>query len=80
MHDLAFFRANFDRVVERLATRGALPGLDGFRELDKRRRSLISQTETLKAKRKSESAEIGKLRQAGQDTSARQAEMRQIGE
>jgi hypothetical protein len=33
MHDLGFFRANFDKVSERLSTRGNIAGLDQFREL-----------------------------------------------
>ena len=32
MHDLAYFRANFDQIAERLATRGTALNLDQFRE------------------------------------------------
>ena len=28
MHDLSFFRTNFERVAERLASRGPIAGLD----------------------------------------------------
>ena len=42
MLDLAFFRANFDQVAARLATRGTPLNLDNFRELDRRRRSAIT--------------------------------------
>jgi seryl-tRNA synthetase len=79
MHDLGFFRANFDKVTERLSTRGNIAGLDQFRELDQRRRAAITQAEELKARRNSESAEIARLRKAGEDTSARQQEVREIG-
>ena len=41
MHDLSYFRANFDRIAERLATRSNPPDLDQFRELDRRRRTAI---------------------------------------
>src|SRR5438067_1215942 len=34
MHDLSFFRNNFDRIAERLAARSNVPNLDQFRELD----------------------------------------------
>jgi seryl-tRNA synthetase len=80
MHDLAAFRANFDRFAERLATRGNVAGLENFRELDRRRRAAISESEELKARRNAESGEIAKLRKQGQDTATRQQQMRQIGQ
>src|SRR5579883_470289 len=80
MHDLAFFRAHFDQVAERLATRGNIPGLEGFRDLDQRRRVAIAESEQLKARRNAGSAEIAQLRRQGLDTSAQQQEIRQIGE
>jgi seryl-tRNA synthetase len=66
--------------VARLATRGAVPNLDNFRELDRQRRAAIAETEQLKARRNSESAEIAKLRKQGVDTAAQQQAVRQIGE
>jgi seryl-tRNA synthetase len=79
MHDLSYFRSNFDRIAQRLATRGDVSSLDRFRELDGKRRAAISQSEQLKARRNAESAEIAKLRREGADTTARQAQMRAIG-
>jgi seryl-tRNA synthetase len=79
MHDLSFFRSNFDRIAQRLATRGDVSSLDRFRELDQKRRAAISQSEQLKARRNAESAEIAQLRREGADTTARQAQMRAIG-
>ena len=52
MLDLNYFRANFESVATRLATRGPLPQLDQFRDADKRRRAAISKMETLKAQNK----------------------------
>ena len=80
MHDLAHFRSHFDQIAQRLATRSNPPNLDQFRELDSRRRAAISQTEQLKARKNAESAEIGKLKQQGADTSERQKDVRAIGE
>ncbi len=80
MHDLSFFRHNFDRVAERLATRGNIAGLEEFRELDRSRRAAISRVEQLKASRNSETAEIAKLRRAGDDTAERQKQVRAIAE
>src|ERR1035438_5927923 len=72
MYDLAWFRANFDRIAERLQTRSNPPNLDGYRELDKRRRAAIAESEQLKARRNAETVEIGKLRREGVDTTERQ--------
>src|SRR6266851_8450236 len=79
MHDLGFFRSNFEKIAERLATRGATSGLDQFRELDKRRRAVITEAEELKARRNAETAEIAKRRKAGTDTTERQQQVREIG-
>lgn len=80
MHDLAHFRGHFDQIAQRLSTRSNPPNLDQFRELDSRRRAAISQTEQLKARKNAESAEIGKLKQQGADTSERQQQVRAVAE
>src|SRR3954452_21082324 len=80
MHDLNFFRSHFERIAERLATRGGAINLDGFRALDAKRRSAISQAEQLKARKNQESAEIGKLKREGADTTERQKEVRAIAD
>jgi seryl-tRNA synthetase len=80
MYDLAWFRANFDRIAERLQTRSNPPNLDGYRELDRRRRAAIAESEQLKARRNAETVEIGNLRRQGADTSERQQQVRAIAE
>ena len=80
MHDLSFFRNNFDRIAERLATRSNAPNLDQFRELDRQRRAVISEGEQLKARRNAETVEIGKLRSTGADTADRQLQVRMLAE
>src|SRR5580658_3279920 len=80
MYDLAWFRANFDRVAERLQTRSNPPNLDSYRALDQRRRAAIAESEQLKARRNAETFEIGKLRREGADTTERQQQVRAIGE
>ena len=80
MHDLSYFRSNFERIAERLATRGGAINLDGFRELDQKRRSSIAQAEQLKALKNQHSVEIGKLRREGADTTERQKEVRVLAE
>jgi seryl-tRNA synthetase len=80
MYDLAWFRANFDRIAERLQTRSNPPNLDGYRELDKRRRTLIAELEQSRARYNAETVEIGKLRRQGVDTSERQLGMRALSD
>ncbi|MDQ6705095.1 MAG: serine--tRNA ligase [Acidobacteriota bacterium] len=80
MHDLAFFRANLEEVTARLATRGGAVALDGFGDLDKRRRAAITEAEELKSERNHASAAIADLRKQGVDTAENQAKVREIGE
>jgi seryl-tRNA synthetase len=80
MYDLAWFRANFDRIAERLQTRSNPPNLDGYRELDGQRRALIAELEQSKARYNAETVEIGKLRRQGVDTSERQVGMRALSD
>jgi seryl-tRNA synthetase len=78
MHDLAYFRNNFEQIAARLSTRSNPPNLDRFRELDARRRSAITQAELLKARANEQSSEIGKQKKAGADTTALQEQMRAL--
>ncbi len=76
MHDLSHFRANFDQIAQRLATRGPVAGLEQFRELDRKRRAALTEVEQLKSRANAESVEIGKLKREGADTTARQESVR----
>jgi seryl-tRNA synthetase len=78
MHDLASFRANLEQVSARLATRGTIPQIERFRELDGKRRAAISESEGLKARANEESARIGKLRREGADTAELQERVRSL--
>jgi seryl-tRNA synthetase len=80
MHDLTAFRTNLDAIAARLADRPFILDVASFRDLDEKRRSALTQSETLKAQRNAETQEIGKLRKAGEDTSARQLAVREMGE
>ena len=80
MHDLSYFRTHLDALAERLAARGFKLDLREFRELDRERRGKVSEVESLKAQRNTESAEIGKLRKQGIDTGERQQKVRELGE
>src|SRR5579863_6151323 len=78
MHDLTYFRNNFDRIAERLATRGPLPQLDQFRELDKKRREAIQKAEYEQARANQLGVEIGHLRSQGADTTEKQNLVRSL--
>lgn len=69
MLDLGFVRANLAQVKEKLARRGAEAAglLAGFEELDRKRRSAITQSETLKAERNQISAEVAVCKRNGED-------------
>ena len=80
MLDAKFLRENLDYAIERLGTRGDAGDLDLFKELDEDRRSLLQETEEMKALRNAESAQIGALRKRGLDASERQEAVRSLGE
>jgi seryl-tRNA synthetase len=69
MLDLGFVRANLAQVKESLGRRGpdAAGLLDGFEELDKKRRAAITQSEALKAERNQVSAEVAERKRKGED-------------
>jgi len=79
MLDLKFLRENLEEVEKRLKTRGGDIDLSGFKELDAKRRRLLTETETLKARRNAVSEEIGKLKREKKDASALVAEMQEEG-
>lgn len=80
MLDIKFIRENIDYVSERLSTRGDRIDLDAFQKLDDKRRALLLEVEEMKARRNTESAEIGKLKKQGLDASQRQEAVRSLGE
>jgi seryl-tRNA synthetase len=80
MHDLNSFRSNLETFRQRLATRGFDLDVAAFQSLDQRRRELVTESEQLKAAGNSATAEIGKLRREGIDTTDRQTEVRRLAE
>ncbi|MHA6252964.1 serine--tRNA ligase [Oceanobacillus sp. CAU 1775] len=81
MLDMKFLRNNYDEVKAKLQHRGEdLSELDTFGELDERRRTLIVETEQLKAKRNAATQEIAKLKKEKQDAEPAIKEMREVGD
>jgi len=62
MLDMKFIRDNLDVAEAALATRGGGVSLAGFRELDEKRRKLLTESETLKALKNSVSEEISRVK------------------
>lgn len=66
MLDLKFLRENLDEAERRLATRGGAVDLSAFRDLDRRRRELLGDSEALKAEKNRVSALVGKTKDKSQ--------------
>ena len=82
MHDLQFVRTNLALVEEKLRARGQDPAalLGNFAALDAERRELITEAETLKARRNALSEEVGRKKRAKEDATALMEETRQLKE
>mgnify|MGYP002520730676 FL=1 len=81
MIDIKKLRDDFDATAAALARRGVEPErLQKARDLDARRRALVGETESLKAKRNAASKEIGKVAKEGGDIAAAKDEMRKVGD
>ena len=81
MIDIKKLRDEFDETAAALARRGVeRAALENARDLDVRRRSLVSETETLKAKRNAASKDIGRIAKEGGDVAAAKEEMRKVGD
>ena len=63
-----------------LAARGFELDVAAFQDLDRRRRQYVTENETLNAQRNAATAEIGKLRKEGADTTDRQRAVREMAE
>lgn len=81
MLDVKRIRERPDEVRTGLAARGADASVvDRVLALDRERRDFITDTESKKSERNRISKEVGMLRKRGEDTSAIQAQVRELGE
>jgi len=80
MLDIKFVRDNPDKVEEALKTRGMELGLADFLSLERKRRELLGEVETLKSNRNTVSQEISQLKKSGGQADAMILEMRQVGD
>lgn len=77
MLDMKYIRENLDEAELRLKTRGTGVHLEGFRELDEKRRAILRENESLKALRNAASEEISKSKDKSQ-VQDKIAEMREV--
>ena len=81
MIDIKKLRDEFDATAAALARRGVeKERLEKARGLDAKRRELVAETETLKAKRNAASKDIGRIAKEGGDIAAAKEEMRKVGD
>jgi len=81
MLDMKYLRTNFEEIKTKLQHRGEdLSDLDKFGEIDEKRRKLIAETETLKAKRNEVTKQISVLKKEKKDAEPAIKEMREVGE
>jgi len=81
MIDIKKLREDFDATYEQLARRGVeKENCLKAKALDEKRRALVGETETLKAKRNAASKEIGQIAKNGGDIAAAKEEMRKVGD
>ncbi len=80
MLDLKYVRNNVEEYREHLRKRGSDFPLEELLELDKRRRSLITELQELRHMRNVASEEIAKMKAEGRDPTPKIEEMRRMGE
>ena len=77
MLDQRRLREGFDEVLASVSRRGEDYGLTAYREIDRSRRDLIKEIDTLKHDRNLASKEIGRLKSQGVDVSERFVQLRE---
>ena len=77
---MAFVRDNLELVEQKLSERGGPTILDGFRELDQKRRRTLTEVETLKNRRNQAGSEIARRKREKQDTQELLQEMKAVSE
>jgi seryl-tRNA synthetase len=78
MLDVKFVRENVPAVEEALRRRGSAANLEGFVEIDRKRRALLTSVEALRAERNAASEEIGRLRREKKDAAALMEKMKEV--
>ena len=80
MLDIKLIRGETERVKKALARRKEVVDIDAIIEIDDKRRALLLEAETLKAKQNEVTKKIPAMKKEGKDTTAVFAEMKEISE
>lgn len=80
MLEIKYVRENIDIVKKALENRGGKADFDTFIDLEKKRRELLQEIETLRHQRNTVSDDIAAMKKSGQDAQPRIIEMRQVSE
>ena len=80
MLDIRFIRENADLVKQGLEKKRATVDIDRLLDLDRRRRDILAELESLREKRNRVSAEVAVLKKSKQDATALIADMKQVGD
>ncbi len=80
MLDIKFLRENIDLITERLSSRGEKIDLSHFREVEEKRRALLTKGESLKSERNKVNDEIARLKKEKGDATALIARMRGVSD
>ena len=80
MLDIKFVREHLDDVRQMLKNRHNPLELDDFAELEKKRRELLQETESLKSQRNAVSKEISVMKKNKENADERIKEMREVGQ
>lgn len=78
MLEIKYVRENLAAVSEALEKRGESADLEGFKEADSRRRSILTEMEQLKHRRNVVSDDIAGKKKRGEDADQQVAEMREV--
>jgi len=78
MLDIKFVRSNIDKVMEMLDQRGYDLDLSGFKALDEKRRSILTNLEKFRNQRNTVSDTIASMRKSGEDTKTLISDMKDL--
>jgi seryl-tRNA synthetase len=78
MLDMDFIRDNADAVSEAIKNKGEKADIDGFLDLDARRRELMTQAEDLRSQRNANSKKVAEIKKSGGDAAQFIAATREV--
>ncbi|MDD4688123.1 MAG: serine--tRNA ligase [Eubacteriales bacterium] len=78
MLDVKLFRNDPEKIMTALKNRNSDLTLDGFKEIDEKKRALLFESEQLKANQNAVSKQVPQMKKEGKDTTALFEEMKEI--